>query len=97
MKSSRHARVRKGSTVWYWHKNLDEWKKGKVISVNRYHISVRRRDDKKIQYLWFDEPAIMASEPKPEGSLDAFAERLWKKHTYDPKWKLLVKLGIKKA
>lgn len=66
--------VKKGTIVWYYDSKLEDWKRGKVTCVNRYHIDVRTRQHKVI-HLWYDEPAIPASEQKPNCTPAQLRER----------------------
>lgn len=97
MKYSMKTFVRKGNTVWYWHDKLKDWKKGKIVAVNRYSLIVRRRDDKRLQGLPHrGYPVVPSNEPKPDVSPQQMQERLWNNYSPSEKYRLLVKLGLKK-
>lgn len=63
----------KGSIVWYWHWRKKEWKKGKIISINKHWgpflhprgLWVKDRSSKLPFFVPIYYPAVSASEAKP--------------------------------
>lgn len=85
--------IKKGSIVWYYDKKLSEWKRGKVYCVNRYGIDVKPSHGDKV-HLRYDEPAIPASEQKPNCTPEQLRKRQWNSWRKDPSQVLKVRLGL---
>ena len=66
--------IQKGHIVWSWHKESEQWLRGKVISINKYYGSymhlrglwVKNRKTQKPYFVPIWQKAYLASEPKPD-------------------------------
>lgn len=58
----------KGSYVWFWDDKKEIWLRGKVNTVNRHHLLIKRKG--KLRLLDYRYPAISAYEPKPTYNLN---------------------------
>lgn len=68
------SNIQKGSIVWYWHKETEQWLRGKVITINKYYgpymhlrgLWVKNRKTLKPYFVPLWQTAYPASEPKPD-------------------------------
>lgn len=44
MTKIQRSRIIRGTIVWYWNTKAKSWKRGKVIAVNRRHLTIKERN-----------------------------------------------------
>lgn len=58
--------IKKGSVVWYFDSIIHEWRKGKVLAVNKYGLTIKKRHNHYSGWLAsHDGLVITADQPKP--------------------------------
>lgn len=67
--------VRKGQSVWYYVPKTNNWKKGKVMHVNKRYLQIKLRNKKGFTYVHIGLPVQPASNPKPLHHPDYYYER----------------------
>jgi hypothetical protein len=102
MKRQKQTKISKGTVVWYWNRHVKKWKKGKVISVNRWGLTIQERQLKRRLIGAGGVLCTPASEPKPELPPDQY--NAWEKirspwrHYWgynDEQYKIMQRLGIR--
>lgn len=85
--------IKKKSIVWYWHRQHREWRKGKVISMNKYDscgyghwagLYIIERNTKKPYFVPQSETAYPASDPKPHLPIEQYTK--WHKLNTKSGW-----------
>lgn len=74
MSHNRPDTVQKKSIVWFWHHKSKEWRRGKVIAVNRWGLVIRAKS--KLHFASYYERVVLASDPKPSNKPPTVTEWL---------------------
>lgn len=57
--------LKKGSVVWYYDTVLNEWRRGQVLAVNRYSLTIKKRHKVYAGSAKYRGRVITADQPKP--------------------------------
>lgn len=87
------ADIKKRSIVWYYSRDDKEWRKGKVVTVNRGYLLIKQRNGKGNVACGYDMPCFPATNPKPvrmpqelRAEYELYWKEYWKTHIHNRKY-----------
>lgn len=82
-RANHRSDIIKGDIVWYWYREIREWRKGKVIAVNRHYLTIKNRATNHLYYAPSYQWCVSASQPKPTEPAPGDLWEAWKRRGWE--------------